>query len=739
MTDPSKIKLSHTQRAACVYVRQSTPGQVEHNRESTARQYALAERACQLGWPKEQVVIIDEDLGVSGSSVDKRSGFARLTSEVALAHVGIVLGLEVSRLARNNADWYRLLELCGVTDTLIGDNDGTYHPALFNDRLLLGLKGTMSEAELHIIRARLDGGIRNKAARGELRRGLPVGFVWGEQDGEVLFHPDAAVVGAIRTVFERFAEFGSARRVWLWFRSEGLSFPLQTMPAGLPGPIRWVTPTYTALHHILTNPVYAGAYTYGKTRYERYVDASGAVRKRIRHLPMEQWAVLIPEHHPGFIDWATYQANQARLDSNTRPKPHQAGGAVREGSALLQGIVTCGHCGRRLHIHYRGRNSTPGYHCSGKDLVEGRGVYCLNVGGLVIEQAVAHAFLEAVTPAAVEAMRLTVEQMRTNHDAALSQWRLEVERTRYEAERAERRYRTVDPENRLVARGLETEWESRLRDQAAAEAELRHREQQRPSPLDPEQLKRLQMLGSDIRQVWAATTTTDRDRKELLRTLLEEAALNLKRAEGHAHLTLRWRGGAITTLDVAVPKFRPLGPRTDEDTISLLGRLAVLYPDEVIAGILNRQGRKTATGERFTANQVGSLRRYRGIPRFQPPAEPPNGELVSIRKAAQILEMNTSSIHRWLAVGFIAGEQVTPGAPWQIRITDELRARIVEQAPPEYLPMLETTLKLGVSRQTVLQRVKRGELEAVLVRQGRRKGLRIKVVDQQPELFEQLS
>ena len=739
MTDLAKIKPSHTQRAAFVYVRQSTPGQVEHNRESTIRQYALADRACQLGWSKEQVVIVDEDLGLSGSSTDKRSGFARLTSQVALAHVGIVLGLEVSRLARNNADWYRLLELCGVTDTLIGDNDGVYHPALFNDRLLLGLKGTMSEAELHIIRARLDGGIRNKAARGELRRGLPVGFIWGEQDGEVLFHPDEAVTSAIRTVFERFAEFGSARRVWLWFRSEGLSFPLQTTPAGLPGPIRWVIPTYTALHHILTNPVYAGAYTYGKTKYERYIDEHGAVRKRIRHLPMEQWAVLIPEHHPGFIDWATFQANQARLDSNTRPQPHQSGGAVREGSALLQGLVTCGHCGRRLHVHYRGRNSAPGYHCAGKDLVNGRGVYCLNVGGTLIEQAVANALLEAITPAAIEATRLSVEQLQSNHDAALSQWRLEVERTRYEADRAERRYRIVEPENRLVARGLETEWENRLRDLAAAEMELRRREQQRPSAISPEQLQAIQRLGSDIRQVWTAPTTTDRDRKELLRTLLEEVVLNLKRAEGHAHLTLRWRGGAITTLDVAVPKFRPMGPRTDEDTISLLRRLAALYPDEVIAGIFNRQGRKTATGERFTANQVGSLRRYRNIPRFQPPDEPPSGELVSIRKAAQILGMNTSSIHRWLADGFMAGEQVTPGAPWQIRITDELRARIVQQAPPEYLPMLETTLKLGVSRQTVLQRVKRGELEAVLVRQGRRKGLRIKVVDQQSTLFEQLS
>jgi transposase len=270
--------------------------------------------------------------------------------------------------------------------------------------------------------------------------------------------------------------------------------------------------------------------------------------------------------------------------------------------------------------------------------------------------------------------------------------------------------------------------------------ELRRREQQPPSTISPAQLQAIQSLGSDIRQVWAAPTTTDRDRKELLRTLLEEVVLNLKRAEGRASLILRWRGGAFSTLDVPVPKFKPMGgPRTNEDTISLLRRLAALYPDEVIAGILNRQERKTATGERFTANLVGNLRRYRGIPRFQRSAAAPAGELVSIRKAAQILRMNTSSIHRWLADGFIAGEQVTPGAPWQIRITEELRSRIVEQAPPEYLPMIEATAKLGVSRQTVMQRVKRGELHAVLVRQGRRKGLRIKMLDQQPALFEQLS
>lgn len=734
MTDLSKVKPSHSARQAFIYVRQSSVSQVEHNRESTARQYALGDRAQQLGWPKDNIVIIDDDLGLSGATTNKRSGFARMISEVALGHVGIIIGLEVSRLARNNADWYRLLELCGLTDTLIGDADGVYHPALFNDRLLLGLKGTMSEAELHIIRARLDGGIRNKAARGELRRGLPVGFVWGDDDGEVLFHPDEAVVTAVRSVFERFAEFGSARRVWLWLRAEAPSFPLQDGPDGQ---IRWVAPTYTAVHHILTNPVYAGAYTYGKSRCERYVDENGTVRKRIRKLPMDQWGVLIREHHAGFIDWATYESIQKRLDSNTRPGPHRKGGVVREGAALLQGVGVCGHCGRRLSTHYRGRNSTPGYHCAGKNIVEGRGLYCLNVGGVAIDEAVAQAFLEAVTPAAVDAMKTAVEQAHGNHDTALMQWRLEIERLRYEAGKAERRYRAVEPENRLVARGLEADWEGKLRELANAEADLRRRESQRLATISPDQLHRLRILSTDLKPVWYAATTTDRDRKELLRTILEEAVLNLKRTEGHAQLILRWRGGAITTLDVAVPRFRPEGPRTDEDTIALLRRLALLYPDEVIAGILNRQGRKTAMGGRFTANQVGSLRRYRDIPRFQPSADPPpGGELVTIRKAAEILGMNTSSIHRWLADGFIQGEQVTPGAPWQIRMTDEVRSRVVAQAPPEFLPMLEATMKLGVSRQTVLQRVKRGELEALLVREGRRKGLRIKVIDQQPQLFD---
>ena len=732
MNDLAKVKPNHIQRTAFVYVRQSSPAQVEYNRESTVRQYALREKAQELGWAKEQVIVIDEDLGLSGSGFAERSGFTRMTAEVALGHVGIVFGLEVSRVARNNADWYRLFDLCSITDTLVGDSDGIYHPALFNDRLVLGLKGIMAEAELHILRARLEGGICNKAARGELRRGLPVGFVWGDEDGEVRFHPDESVVSTVRTVFSKFTELGSVRKVWLWFCSEGLPFPLRSH---MKSDIRWVAPSYHTIHQVLTNPVYAGAYAYGKSHRERYVDYQGRLRKRTRLLPMAEWPVLLPEHHPGFIDWATFQANQARIDANEHPQPHQAGGAVREGGALLQGLATCGKCGRRLHTHYTGRTSSPGYHCAGKDLVGGRGVYCLNVGAVQIDLAVVDAFLKALTPAALEATQFAIQQLEADHDAALAQWRLAVERTRYEAERAERQYRAVEPENRLVARGLETEWEKRLRDLAAAEAEFERRERQRPRTLSEEEKKKILSLGSDLHKVWTAPTTTDRDRKELLRSLLEEVIVTVDRIERLAHLTVRWRGGTLTELDLSLPRMKPRGLHTDEDTISLLRRLAVHYPDDVIAGILNRQGRHTASGERFTALHVGSLRRYRNIPRYEPPAEPPTGQVVPIRQAAQILGVNTSTIHRWLSDGFIAGEQITPGAPWQIRITDELRARFVGQAPPGYLPMLETTMKLGVTRQTVLQRVKRGELDALLVTRGRRKGLRIKVVDDQPGLF----
>ena len=623
-----------------------------------------------------------------------------------------------------------------MTDTLIGDEDGLYHPGLFNDRLLLGLKGTMAEAELHVIRARLEGGIRNKAARGELRRGLPVGFIWGEQDGEVLKHPDQAVTGAIHTVFKKFAQMGSVRQVWLWFQSKKLHFPLQTNT--LPE-IKWVTASYHAIHSVLTNPVYAGVYAYGKTKQESFVDETGQVKKRVKRLPQSQWAVLIHDHHNGFIDWETYEMIQARIAKNTRPVAHQATGAIREGAALLQGLATCGKCGRRLRVYYQGKHSTPGYYCAANKVMEGRAEYCMRVGGVKIDEAVTEAFLDAITPAAMEAALLAEKNLEANHDAAIAQWQLQVERLGYEADRAERRYRAVEPENRLVARTLETQWELCLSKLKDAEKELERRQRQNPKSLTPDQRTSIRNLGEDLKRVWQAPTTTHRDRKELLQMLLEEVNIAVKREESKAHLILRWKGGVISEQEVNL-LYRKVPPiRTEQDTIELVRRLAAHYSDAIIAGILNRQGRRTARGDRFTANKVGNLRRYWKIPRFDAAIAPSDGELVTVKKAADILGIASSTVHRWLADGFIAGEQITPGAPWRIRMTDKLRSRFVEEAPKGYVTMKEAKRILSVSRQTVLQHVKRKKLSAVHVRRGKQIGLYIKVLNNQLNLFKNLS
>jgi hypothetical protein len=653
--------------------------------------------------------------------------------------VGIVLSLECSRLARNNADWYRLLDLAGITDTLIADTDGIYHPALFNDRLLLGMKGTMSEAELHILRARLDGGIRNKAARGELRRGLPVGLVWGEADGEIVWHPDEAVTGVISAIFDRVAVAGSVRGVWLWLREQGLKFPLQPTAYLHGTETTWVEPTYHAVHNVLTHPAYAGAYVFGKTRQQRYVGADGQLRVRRRKLPQGDWEVLIKDHHRGFLNWDTYQANQVRIGSNIRPMAHQPGtGAVREGCALLQGLATCGTCGRKLAVYYDGPSkSSPGYYCTGTgQLVDGRDTRHLRVGGVAIDAAVTQAFLAALAPAALQACLTAAQQLENGHDAALSQWRRQVEQARYQASKAERRYRVVDPDNRLVARGLETEWEQALADLTHAEAELARRETTRPKTLTLQEKQAILALGDNLHSVWSAPSTTDRDRKQLLRTLLDEVNISLQRETTHsrAQLVLRWKGGAISELTLPL-KRKPPAIRTDEDTIDLVQRLAVHYPDATIAGILNRQGRRTARGLSFTANRVQGLRHHWGISRHQPDDHPPEGELLTVADTAKVLGTAPSTLHRWLNDGFIAGEQLTPGAPWRIRLTDQLRALFVDDAPKGWLVMQDATKGLGVSRQTVLQRVKRGELDAVHVRAGRRKGLRIKVPDTTDRLF----
>ena len=587
----------------------------------------------------------------------------------------------------------------------------------------------------------MEGGIRNKAARGELRRGLPVGLVWGEGDGEIGWHPDEAVTGVIAALFDRFAGCGSARATWLWLREQGLRWPLQTAGylRGRPSEITWVEPTYHAVHTTLTHPAYAGAYVYGRTRKERYLDPNGVLRQRSRRLPREQWEVLITDHHRGFIDWDTYQANQARIATNTRPQARAPGtGAVREGCALLQGLASCGCCGRKLAIFYRGpAKSVPNYYCQGSaELVEGRGARHMNVGGLAIDAAVTEAFLAALAPTALQACLTAAQQLEAGHDAALAQWRRQAEQARFLAGKAERRYRAVDPDNRLVARGLETEWNTALQHLADAETELARREATRQKTLTPQEKQAILDLGDDLGQVWSAPSTTDKDRKQLLRTLLTEVNITVHREQPdpHAELVLRWKGGAISELTVPLRRPQP-NIRTDEDTIDLLRRLAVHYPDAKIAGILNRQGRRTARGLSYTASRVQSLRHHWNIACHQPSDQSQEGDLLNVTAAAKQLGIAPSTLLRWLDDGFVAGEQTTPGAPWRIRLTDELRNMLVDDAPEGWVAVQYATRALGVSRQTVLQRVKRGELQAVLTRTGRRKGLRINVPSPTNTLF----
>jgi hypothetical protein len=627
-----------------------------------------------------------------------------------------------------------------MTDSLIADADGVYHPALFDDRLVLGMKGTMSEMELHILRARLDGGIRNKAARGELRRGLPVGLIWGEADGEILMHPDEAVTGVIAAIFGRFAVCGPVRGVWLWLRDQGLKFPLQPGAYVRGSEIIWTEPTYHAVHNVLTHPAYAGAYTFGRSRQQRLVRDDGTPWVRRRVLPQDQWEVLIKDHHAGFINWDTCQANQAKIGQNTRPMAHQPGtGAVREGCALLQGLATCGTCGRKLAVYYEGKHkAAPGYYCTGTgNMVEGRGTRHLRAGGVAIDAAVTAAFLAALEPVALQACLQAAGQIEQGHDAALAQHRRQVEQARYQAARAERRYQAVDPDNRLVARGLEAAWEKALTELAAAEAELARRQAARPAALTGAERAAILALGDDLQAIWDAPSTTDKDRKQLLRTLLDEVNIAVHRDHdsGHADLVLRWKGGAITELAIPIKRTPPRRLRTDEDTVDLIRRLAIHYPDAKIAGILNRQHRTTARGMSYTASRVQSLRHHWKIPCYQPGDDPQEGELLTVADAAAELGLAPSTLHRWLNDGFIAGEQLTPAAPWRIRLTPDIRALFVDDAPDGWLAMLEATLAYGVSRQTIMQRVKDGRLRAVHVRTGRRKGLRIEPPARQDGLF----
>lgn len=597
-----KITADHLKRDAYLYVRQSTLRQVAEHGESTRRQYALRDRAIASGWAAEHIRVIDRDLGKSGSSATTRDGFQELVSEVALGKAGIVMGLEVSRLARNSADWHRLIELCALTATLILDEDGVYDPATFNDRLLLGLKGTMSEAELHILKARMRGGQLNKARRGELEMCPPVGLIY-QADGTIGLDPDAQVQNAIRMVFDTFERIESAVRTVRFFREQGLPFPRRLRTGPNKGDLMWAPPQHARILQVLHNPRYAGAFVYGRTRVRHLPDGSTTVIKIAR----AEWQFVMPGMHQGYIDWERFEINQRRLADNARAfGGERRSGPAREGPALLQGRVLCGLCGERMGVHYSQEHgqSIPTYVCQ-ETAVRRAGKTCQTVPGKVVDLAVAALLIEMMTPMTLAVSLEVQRELEANATETDTLRRQHVERLRYEAELARRRYMKVDPDNRLVADTLEAEWNDKLRLHAEAAADYERRSREQTAALDAGMRRRILDLAEQLPRIWQDPRIDSRDRKRILRLLIDDVTLTKAQT---ITVHVRLSGGATRTLVLDRPlpiaqirKFKP-------QLVAEVDRLLDHHCDREIADILNERGSRTWEGKHFNLKKIAFIR-----------------------------------------------------------------------------------------------------------------------------------
>lgn len=644
----SKVQPGHRKRNAYLYIRQSTPRQVFEHRESTQRQYGLRQQALRLGWAEEQIVVIDTDLGQSGASAADRVGFQRLVTEVSLGRAGLVLGLEVSRLARNCSDWHRLLEICAYTGTLILDEDGLYDPAHFNDRLLLGLKGTMSEAELHLLRARLRGGALNKAKRGELQVYLPIGLAY-DAAGRVVLDPDEQVRQSVQLVFATFQRTGSALAVVREFRRQGWLFPRHQRSGPDHEQVVWKQLSYPLVSKILHNPRFTGAFVYGRTTARKSADGQRGV---VRRLPLDQWQVLIKNAHPGYLTWEQYEANLARLRENTaRPSTDDRRSAPREGPALLQGLLLCGICGQRMHPRYtaRGQHLWPYYVCPRQDLDGGR-LACQHISGKAIDHAVGELLLTSVNPVALEVALAVQDEIRKRFEEADRLRQAQVERARYEATLAQRRYMKVDPGNRLVADTLETEWNHKLRLLADAEQEYERQRHSDHLVLNEAQREQIFALATNLRQVWQNPALPHRERKRMVRLLIEDVTVV---KQDNITLHVRFRGGATQSLTIPAPLDAWHQRRTSDSTVAEIDTLLDDHTCAEIAGILNSQGLQTGTGMPFTAAVVDQLIHGRKLRRRQTRLK--ERGYLTLPEAAAALGISTSQVCRRRNEGSLVG------------------------------------------------------------------------------------
>lgn len=675
----SKILTTHLDRKAIVYLRQSTPHQVEANRESTERQYALAQRAEELGWDSSQIAVFDGDLGKSGKTTAGRPDFHQLMASVGLGEVGAVLALEASRFSRSQSDWHKLLDICALTDTLIIDHDGVYNPNDFNDRVILGFKGTWSHTELHGLRLRLQGAKLHKADKGELRWTPPTGYVY-DATGQLALDPDEGVVATIRLLFKQFQVLGTAFKVMGYFSQHQIPFPSRVGGASKTGGLRWGRLGLGRILAILHNPTYTGTYTYGRRRSVPIIEAGQLMRVKTRKLPREKWRVIIHNAHPAYIGWEEYLANERQLMSNHAAQNREGRqGSAREGRALLQGLLICGKCGRRMSPRYHGKGGKRvSYQCDRRRQRDGMGGICWSVPGNAIDTAVAQTVLETITESHLNLSLSVLDELEQTVQAENNQWQLRLERARYEAERAERQFNAVEPENRLVARTLEHRWNEKLKQQEELSQAYAQTQQVQQLELSDEQRQQILHLAQDFPAIWQAPTTTAQERKEIMGLLVKQIAMTpIEQPKRQTQIKLLWHTGAVSKLTTPRPTIgQKVG--TPKVAIQAIRELATSHTDADIAQILNQRGLISGRGRPFTASSVSAIRLKFKIKK--PKSDRVFAARVGIRDdgrysttaLANTLGVTISTIHYWRKKGILEAVRENAHSPWWHTVTPEV-------------------------------------------------------------------
>lgn len=675
----NKLNPQQLQKNAYIYLRQSSMKQVYHNQESTERQYALKDKALALGWSPSQIVVLDKDLGQSGAQSHQREDFKRLVADVCMEKAGAVFALEASRLSRSCADWHRLLGICALTNTLIVDDDGLYDPSDFNDQLLLGLKGTMSQAELHVMKGRLQKAKLNKAQKGELHFPLPVGFCY-DDSGRTIFDIDGEVRGAVALLFSTFRKFGTARGVASEFNKNNLKFPKRAYGGIWNGKLIWGELTTSRVLGVLKNPSYAGAYVFGRYKYAKQISPEGEVSNKMKKLPIEKWQVHIQEHHEGYITWEEFQKNQVMLQENcTCNEKTILSSALREGCAILQGLVVCGNCGHRISARYKGKCGLyPMYECN-KARRDGLATsYCMGFRADIVDAAIVKRILNVLSKDQIKIAIAALNELTIRDQTIDKQWHMKIERAEYETHLAQKRYEQVDPANRLVAATLEKTWNAALLN--AGEIKMQYQEQLRQKALTitPEKKKQILALAKDLPHLWNAPTTQARDRKRILHLLIKD--ITVEKKDKRLILHLRWQGGATEDIELRLPLSYSDQLRYSDEFVDKIRQLAVNLSDKEIAEVLNKEGQLSATKKPFTKSSINWVRHKHRI--SSPHQTQKKANELTVEEVAKKFHVSKGVVYYWISKGIVSSRKWRSTSPWKITLTsekeEELRKRIAE-------------------------------------------------------------